>query len=278
MSLSVVIVCRNNESTIGRTLESVAGLATEIVALDSGSTDTTIPQLEREGARVERVEWQGHIATKQQALRAATSDWILSIDSDESVEPDLASSIRDFITRDDPKVAGARVNRKVWYAGKPLNYAWQPEWRLRVVRRVDVAAGLAAWGGIDPHDKLEVIYRGDRQPQEPARAGKPPVILDLPGTLRHDSFTDMRDHLANNLRHAEVSARSLADMGFRGSYWKLATSPAGAFLKQIVLKGAWRDGWRGWAAAGSTAINTMMKHVLLIERTRLSRERDGEQT
>ncbi|HZW10194.1 MAG TPA: glycosyltransferase family 2 protein [Phycisphaerales bacterium] len=272
MSLSVVIVCRNNEATIGRTLGSVAGLATEIVALDSGSTDTTIPQLEREGARVERVEWKGHIATKQQALRAAASDWILSIDSDESVEPDLASSIRDFIARDDPKVAGARINRKVWYAGRPLNYTWQPEWRLRLVRRADVAAGLAAWGGIDPHDKLEVIYRADRQPQEPARAGRPPAIVDLPGTLRHDSFTDMRDHLANNLRHAEVSARSLADMGVRSSYWKLATSPAGAFLKQIVLKGAWRDGWRGWAAAGSTAVNTMMKHVLLIERTKLQKE------
>jgi glycosyltransferase involved in cell wall biosynthesis len=274
MSLSVVIVCRNNEPTIGRTLASVAGLAAEIVALDSGSTDTTIAQLEREGARVERVEWKGHIATKQMALERATSDWILSIDSDESVEPDLAASIRDFIARDDPKVAGACVNRKTWYAGKPLNFAWQPEWRLRLVRRADVAAGLASWGGLDPHDKLEVVYRGERQPHEPARSGKPPIIVDLPGTLRHDSFVDMRDHLANNLRHAEISARSLADTGVRGSYWRLATSPMGAFLKQIVVKGAWRDGWRGWAAAGSTAINTMMKHVMLIERTRLGKERD----
>jgi len=276
MSLSVVIVCRNNESTIGRTLASVAGLATEIVALDSGSTDTTIAQLEREGARVERVEWKGHIATKQMALERAASDWILSIDSDESVEPDLASSIRDFIARDDPRVAGARINRKVWYAGKPLNFAWQPEWRLRLVRRADVAAGLACWGGIDPHDKLEINYRGERQPAEPARAGRPQVIVDLPGTLRHDSFTNMRDHLANNLRHAEIAARSLADMGVRGSYWKLATSPVGAMLKQLLLKGAWRDGWRGWAAAGSTAINTMTKHVLLIERTRLAKDNQND--
>jgi glycosyltransferase involved in cell wall biosynthesis len=268
MSLSVVIVCRNNESTIGRTLASVAGLATEIVALDSGSTDTTIPQLEREGARVERVEWLGHIATKQKALLAASCDWVLSIDSDESVEPDLADSIRGLLARDDPSVAGARVNRKTWYAGRPLNFTWQPEWRLRLVRRVDVEAGLACWGGVNPHDKLELTYRGDHQPSDPARAGRPARIVDLPGALRHDSFTDMRDHLANNLRHAEVSARSLAEIGVRGSYWKLATSPVGAFCKQMLLKHAWRDGWRGWAAAGSTAANTMMKHILLIERTR----------
>lgn len=275
MSLSVVIICRNNESTIGRTLSSVAGLAAEIVALDSGSTDSTIAQLEREGARVGRVEWKGHIATKQLALEAAACDWILSIDSDESVEPDLAASVRDFIARDDPRVAGARVNRRVWYAGRPLNYTWQPEWRLRLVRRVDVAARLAYWGGVNPHDKLEVQYMGERRPLDPARAGRPPLIVDLPGTLRHDSFTDMRDHMANNLRHAAVSAQSLADLGIRGSRWKLATSPAGAFLKQIVLKGAWRDGWRGWAASGSTAANTMMKHILLLEKTRL-REEEAE--
>lgn len=273
MSLSVVIVCKDNEPTIGRTLKSVAGLATEIVALDSGSTDNTIPLLEREGARVERVEWQGHIATKQKALRAATCDWILSLDSDESIEPDLARSIREFLGRDDPTIAAARVNRKTWFAGKPLNYCWQPEWRLRLVRRADVASGLAAWGGINPHDKLAVVYRGEHQPTDAARAGKAAAFADLPGTLRHDSFTDMRQHLANNLRHAEVSAKSLAELGIAGSYWKLLTSPVGAMGKQMLMKSAWRDGWRGWAAAGSTAATTLMKHILLIERTRLERER-----
>ncbi len=276
MSLSVVIVCKNNGETIGRTLESVAGLATEIVALDSGSTDSTIPQLEREGARVERVQWQGHIATKQMALEAAGCDWVLSLDSDESVEPGLADSIREFLARDDPTVAGARVNRKTWFAGRSLDYCWQPEWRLRLVRRADVLAGLAGWGGVNPHDQLRVRYGGERQPTDAARAGRAAALVDLSGTLRHDSFVDMRQHLANNLRHAEVSAQSLAELGARGSYWKLVSSPVGAMCKQMVLKSAWRDGWRGWAAAGSTAATTLMKHVLLIERTRLEREGDRE--
>lgn len=277
MSLSVVIVCKDNESTIGRTLASVSGLATEIVALDSGSTDGTIALLEREGARVERVSWRGHIATKQLALEAAGCDWVLSLDSDESVEDDLAASIRDFLASEDPTVAGARVNRRTWYAGRALSYCWQPEWRLRLVRRADVEAGLARWGGINPHDKLEVAYRGERQPSDPARAGRPARVVNLQGTLRHDSFVDMRQHLEANLRHAEVSARSLAEAGVRGSVWKLATSPAGALLKQLVLKGAWRDGWRGWAAAGSTSAATLMKHILLLERTRLGGERGASE-
>ena len=228
------------------------------------------------------------LQTKQMALEAATSDWVLSLDSDESVEPDLARSLREFLSRDDPTVAAARVNRKTWFAGRPLNHCWQPEWRLRLVRRAVVQAGLATWGGLNPHDKLtsslscgfsphdklEVSYRGSRQPTDAARAGRAPILADLPGTLRHDSFDGMRQHLANNLRHAEVSAESLAEAGLVGSYWKLVTSPVGAMVKQMVMKSAWRDGWRGWAAAGSTAATTLMKHILLIERTRLAREHD----
>lgn len=272
MSLSVVIVCRNNEPTIGRTLSSVAGLAGEIVALDSGSTDGTISLLEREGARVERVAWEGHIRTKQRALEAATSEWVLSIDSDESVEADLAASIREFLGENNPTVSGARVNRKVWYAGRPLDHAWQPERRLRLVRRADVARGLARWGGVNPHDKLEVGWGAGSGPEDPARAGRPPLVVDLAGTLRHDSFSDMHDHLSNQLRHARVSAESLSALGVRGSAWRVMTSPAGAMLKQLVLKGAWRDGWRGWAAAGSTAAAALLKHLLLLERSGMERE------
>ena len=65
LPLSVAIVCRNNERTIGRTLESVRGLAAQIVAVDSGSTDATIHLLESHGAEVIRHQWLGHIKTKQ---------------------------------------------------------------------------------------------------------------------------------------------------------------------------------------------------------------------
>ena len=93
MPLSVAIVCRNNDATIGRTLESVAGLAAEVVAVDSGSTDGTIPLLERHGARVIRSDWKGHVATKQMALEACVQEWVLCIDSDESLQPDLKRAV-----------------------------------------------------------------------------------------------------------------------------------------------------------------------------------------
>lgn len=253
LPLSIAMVCKNSRGTIGPVLESVRGLASEIVALDSGSTDGTIELLEGAGARVQRVAWQGHVATKQQALEAALQPWVLCLDSDEPVMPDLAESIRRVVMQNDPAIAGCRVNRKVWYFGRPLDHAWQPEWRLRLVRR-----GAARWGGINPHDKLEVVSGGR--------------VIDIPGTLRHDSFTDIADHLAKQVAHSRTSAQSLHAMGRRGSYGRLVISPPGAFFKQMVLRQAWRDGWRGWLAAASTAAATLMKHAILIE---LSRREPG---
>jgi glycosyltransferase involved in cell wall biosynthesis len=258
--LSVAIICRDNESTIGRTLESIAGLADEIVAADSGSTDGTIALLERHNARVIRTEWKGYVATKQIALDACTQPWILCLDSDESVEPELRRSIEQVMARDDPGVAGCMVNRKVYYRGRPLRFAWQPEHRLRLVRR-----GRARWVGLDPHDALEIVPAPD-----PAGA---PVIARadaqrapiLAGDLRHDAIGTWPEFMAKQARHAAVMAQSMRRHGARCSVLRLVFSPPGAFLKQIVLKQAWRDGWPGWVAAAATAAAAIMKHAALLE-------------
>ncbi|MEM1183945.1 MAG: DEAD/DEAH box helicase [Planctomycetota bacterium] len=260
LPISVVTVCKNNERTIGDVVASVREWAGEIVALDSGSRDRTKRILRDAGARVLEVRWKGHVKTKQAALEEATLPWVLHLDSDEPVTPELAASIRDLVRRDDQGVVGARVRRVVWYRGEPVLHAWQPEWRLRLVRRALVGDGRAKWGGFDPHDQLKVS--GGR-------------VVDLDGVLRHDSFETFDEHLGVQLAHARTAARSLGERGAKGSLWKLATSPMGAFLKQVVLKSAWRDGRAGWLAAGTSAAGALMKHVLLVERELLGGAYDG---
>jgi glycosyltransferase involved in cell wall biosynthesis len=120
-SLSVSIICKNNQSSIGRTLESVRSLATEIVAVDSGSTDGTIDLLEAHKVRIVRSAWLGYVKTKQLALESCHGDWILCLDSDESPLPELVASVREAITRDDPAIGGYRVNRRVFYRDTPGN-------------------------------------------------------------------------------------------------------------------------------------------------------------
>lgn len=253
LPLSVSIICRNSESTIGRTLESVAGLGTEIVGVDSGSTDGTIDLLERVGAKVIRTPWLGYIKTKQLALDSCSQPWILCLDSDESVEPELAESVRDVVGRDPPGVAGWFVNRRIYYCDRQLKYAWQPEWRLRLVRR-----GRARWTGVY-HDSLEVI---------PPAAGEPGGVDRLKGVLRHDSFTTFAAWLPKQVEHARLTAEAYYEVGKRAGVMGLPFRPAAAFLKQMVLKQAWRDGWPGWLAAASVAAYVLMKHMTLVELTK----------
>lgn len=255
MSLSVAIVCKDNAETIARTLESVRGLADEIVAVDSGSTDQTIPLLEAAGARVIASAWLGHVKTKQKALEACTSDWVLCLDSDESLEPELAEAIRAALAAcppvgsptDPPSPNGYEINRRTYYKGRPLRHVWQPEWRLRLVRR-----DKAAWGGHDPHDVLSLLP-GEGQTRR------------LSGHLRHDSFPTFTEHMRKQWQHATTMARSLHASGTRGSYLSLLVSPPGAFFKQLVLKRGFLDGYPGWLAAASTACAALIKHAALIE-------------
>lgn len=248
----MAIVCRDNERTIGRVLDSVRGLASQLVVVDSGSTDGTMGLVLacRAWAEVVLLEtaWRGHVATKQLALRACTRGHALCLDSDEPLTPGLGDAVRDACARG---VAAARVNRVVEYRGRLLTHCWQPEWRLRLVRADLIRDARAAWGGLDPHDKLGV-------------SGVP--VEDLAGTLIHESFATFEEHLGNQLRLQAVSARSLRASGRRGGVARMVTSPVGAFVKQVVLKGGWRDGRAGWLAGGTAAAGALMKHMILLER------------
>lgn len=255
LPLSVAIICKDNASIIGRTLDSVKGLAAQIVAVDSGSTDGTIDLLRAHGCDIHHQPWLGHVKQKQRALDLCDEPWVLSLDSDESVDDELRRAITFAIERNDEAIAGYEVNRKVWYAGGYLNHAWQPEWRLRLVRK-----GTAHWTGYDPHDKLELV---------PLAAGrKPQVASRLTGVLRHDSIPTMAEFLKKQVDHARIAADALSARGTTTSLSRLITSPIGAYLKQMIARRAYKDGWRGHAAAGATAVATLLKHIILLEKTR----------
>lgn len=251
LPLSVAIVCKDAKSTIARTIRSVRGLAREVVVLDSGSTDGTLQLLHRMGVNAQHQNWLGYIAQKNCALSISRQPWILCLDSDESLEPDLRDSIVAALTRDDPATAGFEMNRKVFYKQRYLEHAWQPEWRLRLVRR-----GAAEWTGYDPHDSLELKHA------VPGRTQR------LAGTMRHDSIDSIADFLAKQCRHGRTAATALHKRGHRGRILALLTSPIGAWLKQMIGRSAWRDGWRGWLAASAAATAALAKHAALLELSR----------
>lgn len=100
MQLSVVIISYNEEANLGRTLASVAPLVRdgqgEIIVLDSGSTDRTVEIARQHGAKVFVEPWKGFAAQKNSALEKASGDWILSLDADEELEPELVEEIAEI--------------------------------------------------------------------------------------------------------------------------------------------------------------------------------------
>jgi hypothetical protein len=256
LPLTITIVCRDNVDTLPRVLASIAGLAADTIAVDSGSTDGTLELLRAHGVTVIEQQWLGFVRQKQFALDRATQPWVLHLDSDESLTHELRASVRQAVSRDDPAVAAYAVNRRVWWGDHELKHAWQPEWRTRLVRN-----GTAAWGGYDPHDALEPTATGAR-------------VDRLAGHLRHNSITNFAEFMAKQARHAQTAALSYQRMGRRTSAARLVASPIGAWCKQMILRRAVLDGWRGIAAAGATAAAAFMKHATLLELQRQSSQTD----
>lgn len=252
LPLSVAVICRDNERTIGRTLNSVRDLARQIVVVDSGSTDGTLNLARSAGAEIVEQEWLGFGAQKNVAAKHCREPWILFLDSDESVEPNLAAAMREALKHDDPAIGGYEMNRAIVFAGRMLQHAWRPEWRLRLVRN-----GWAAWSDDRVHESLDFI-----DAHADAR------IERLRGDLRHDAIPSITAHLAKQLEYAELGATDYIAKGRTGRVSSLVTSPIGAWAKQILRRQAWRDGWRGWSAASISACATLMKHLVLLERTR----------
>jgi glycosyltransferase involved in cell wall biosynthesis len=250
--LAVAICTKDNIRTIGRALDSVRPLARRIVVVDSGSTDGTIELCRSRGAEVTHQDWLGMVKQRETALRLCDShEWVLLLDSDESLEPDLAGAIRETLGQDDAEVAGYAVNRKVWFLGGWLNYMYQPEWRLRLVR-----PRLAHVGGTEPHDQVMVKGRTGR----------------LKGILRHDSWADLDDLASRQIHYAKVAAEHSRRGGHAIS---MLINPIGALLKQLVIRRGFLDGRRGLIAACMSANFTLLKHAFIGAR-RLESSRRNE--
>ena len=136
MTLSVCIITLNEEANIVRTLQSVKGIADEVIVVDSGSTDATVALAQANGARVCVEAWKGFAAQKNSALAKAGCDWILSLDADEEVSPELAASIAEVINAPAAQFSGYMMNRRNLYFGKWIKRCgYYPDPKLRLIRR-----------------------------------------------------------------------------------------------------------------------------------------------
>lgn len=239
--LSAVIITHNEARRLGACLGSLRGVADETIVVDDGSTDGTVEIARAANARLSHRAFDNFGAQKQAALDLASGDWVLSIDSDERITPELALEIA-RVTRLRGAADGYWIRRRLIYLGRVLRYGGTgSDWVLRLARR-----GSATFSAKAIHESMLVKGRTRR----------------LDSVIEHVKYESLREHVATINRYTEIIAREKRDGGARFHVWHLLRIPA-ELWKRTVFQLGFLDGRPGIIHAGMAAFYGFLKHAKL---------------
>lgn len=244
LPLSIAIISFNEEKNLAQTLEAVKDIASEIIIVDSHSTDKTQEIASEYGANFFIEDWKGYTEQKNSALSKCTNPWILSLDCDELVTDALKEEITDVITSD--VKASFMINRKSFYLGKLLNYTWQPDLQLRLVRR----DASPKWIGGFVHEHL--VVEG--------------IVKKLKAYMIHYSYRNLKHHIEVAVKYSKLSAENIIIRNRKFSVFNLIFNPSLAFIKMYFFHTAFLDGIRGFLASTIVSFGTFMKYAFTIEK------------
>lgn len=241
--LSVTIITKNEAADIGEALKSVAW-ADELIVVDSRSSDETATIARQHTNRVVVRDWPGYGAQKNYAASIAYYDWILSLDADERVTPDLAREIQGVLA-DAPPHAAYRIPRVTWHLNRWIRTTdWYPDYQVRLYDR-----RTAAWTERYVHESVSA--RG--------------TVGELGGELQHFAYRDIADHLETIDRYTTYAARQMYEEGRRVGWLQIAGHPPLAFLRNYVVHGGVRDGVPGLIISALNSYYVLLKFAKLWE-------------
>ncbi len=228
LSLSVVLITLNEAANLPRTLDSVRGMG-EIVVVDSGSTDTTLEIAREFGAQVFTEAWKGFGAQKNSAIGHASGDWILSLDADEELSPELRREIEALLAGK-PACAAYRIPRLNHFLGSPLRH-----------------------GGYWPDPKLRLFRHGaahfeERPVHETMKSTGP--MGQLQGHLIHRCYPNLTEYIEHMNRYSTAGAEMLVSSGrvrTSGAWlaWNSVVNPMATFLYNYLFRLGFLDGRAG---------------------------------
>ena len=245
IKLSALIITFNEERNIDRCLKSLAGISDEIIVVDSGSTDRTEEICRKYNASFIMHPFKGHIEQKNFAVSQSTSEYILSLDADEELSPELRESILSI--KKSGEMDGYSFNRLTNYCGQWIRHSgWYPDKKLRLFKK-----SKGHWGGINPHDKYQLDDHNSSG--------------FLKGDLLHFSYYSIGEHLDQVNRFTEISARMANESGVRSSLLKIIMKPLARFIRDYFFHLGFLDGYYGFVICKISAHASFIKYVKLYE-------------
>ncbi|EER48318.1 UDP-glucose--lipooligosaccharide glucosyltransferase [Actinobacillus minor 202] len=249
-TLSVAMIVKNEAQDLAACLDTVKGWVDEIVILDSGSTDDTEQIAEQYGAKFYvNTDWQGFGKQRQLAQQYVTSDYVLWLDADERVTPELKQSILQAVKNDEQN-AVYKIGRLSEVFGRQIRHSgWYPDYVVRLYRTT-----FAKYGDELVHEKVHF----------PKEAN----VKKLTGDLLHFTYKDVHHYLVKSASYAQAWSVQKAKAGKKASLFDGVTHALGCFVKMYLLKAGFLDGKQGFLLAILSAHSTFVKYADLWNRTR----------
>jgi glycosyltransferase involved in cell wall biosynthesis len=247
-TLSVIMLAQNEEACIATALQSVA-FADEVIVVDGGSTDTTREIARQMGARVIDHPWSGFGAQFNFAATQATCDWILRVDTDEQVTPELQTEIREVLRHPERPEAAYWIARPITFLGRRLRYGnLYPDGHLRLWRR-----GLATFTQVEADERLQLVEDGGR-------------VGRLRGVLEHRPWANLDELVDKTILISRIQAQDVVSGRKPRRRWPglmVVLAFARKFVEVYVVRQGWRDGLVGYIYATCAAFRVFLRETRL---------------
>jgi len=257
-SLSVVVITHNEESNIRRCIGSVKAFSfsaiklREILVVDSKSTDGTVKLAKRLGARVVVRPWPGFSEQKNWAMNQVKGDWILSLDADEEMTPELWEEIERILPLTPPNIVGYRIQRRAFFLDKWIRHCgWWPDAQTRLLRR-----GMGRFNGRPVHEGLELDGS----------------VAELEEAMNHYTYSSIGQYLEKMDRYSALVAASAPLRKRRLWHLYLVVDPFTTFFRGYILRKGFLDGWHGFVICGLSAFHSFVKYARIWEREVVRRD------
>ncbi len=244
MKLSIGIITFNEERIIGKTLQAVQEIADEIVIVDSHSTDRTVKIAESFGAKVYSEDWKGFGPQKNSVIDKCSGDWVLLIDADEVVSPELSEKIKKIINSDS-KYSAFEINLCCICFGKELKHGgWSNDYHLRLWKK----------GTVSYNDNL--VHEGF------ITVGK---IGKIKEKIYHYTYLTLNYYFEKFNKYTTLAAQEYYKRNKKTGLVSIVIKPFFTFTKMYVLRRGFLDGIEGFVIASASALYTMAKYFKLRE-------------